>query len=104
GGGVHVRLYDPTMIPNPRLCDLVIATAREHRIPHQLAVWAAGATDAGAIHQAGRGVPSIVLGVPVRYIHSHASLVHIDDYLAALELLLRLVPRLDGATVESLTA
>lgn len=100
GGGVHVRLYDPTMIPNPRLCELVLETARSHGIPHQAAVWAAGGTDAGAIHQVGRGVPTIVLGVPVRYIHSHASILNIEDYEAALELLVRLIPRLDHETVD----
>jgi endoglucanase len=104
GGGVHIRLYDPTMIPNPRLCDFVVETAKSNGIPHQLAVWAAGGTDAGAIHQVGRGVPSIVLGVPVRYIHSHVSLINLDDYEAALELLLRLIPTLDEATVGHLVA
>ena len=103
GGGVHVRLYDTTMIPSPRLCELVIDAARSHGIPHQLAVWAAGGTNAAAIHVAGRGVPTIVLGVPVRYIHSHVSVLDMDDYAAALDLLLALVPRLDHAAVERVT-
>ncbi len=102
GAGVHVRLYDPTMIPNPRLCELVLETAKSRGIAHQVAVWQAGGTNGGAIHQVGRGVPSIVLGVPVRYIHSHVSIVDIDDYLAALELLLHLVPRLDHSMVEGI--
>ena len=104
GGGVHVRLYDPTMIANPRLCDLVAETAEANGLPYQLAVWKAGGTDGGAIHQIGRGVPSIVLGVPVRYIHSHVSVLDINDYLATLELLLHLVSRLDDATVGSIAA
>jgi endoglucanase len=102
GGGVQIRLYDPTMIANPRLCDLVIETAQAHQISHQIAVRHSGGTDAGAIHQVGRGVPSIVLGVPARYVHSHLSIIHIDDYYAALSLLLHLIPQLDGATVDSL--
>jgi putative aminopeptidase FrvX len=102
GGGVHVRLYDSTMIPNPRLCEFVIQTARSHGIPHQPAVWAAGGTDAAAIHQARRGVPTIVLGVPVRYIHSHVSLVHLDDYLAAKELLLHLLRSLDRPAADAI--
>ena len=100
GGGVHVRLYDPTMVTNPRLAGFVIETARAHGIPHQVAVWAAGGTDAGAIHQTGPGVPSIVLGVPVRYIHSHVSVMHLDDYEAALSLVLHLIRALDRAGVE----
>jgi endoglucanase len=102
GGGVQIRLYDPTMIANPRLCDLVIETAKANQIPHQIAVRQSGGTDAGAIHQAGCGVPSIVLGVPARYVHSHVSIINIDDYRAALELLLHLIPRLDQSTVDAL--
>jgi endoglucanase len=103
GGGVHVRLYDPTMIANPGLCELVLDTARAHGIPHQVAVWGAGGTDAGAIHRTRRGVPSVVLGVPVRYIHSHVSVIDIHDYSATLELLRVLIPRLDRPLVRSLT-
>ncbi len=102
GGGVQIRLYDPTMIPSPRLCEFVIETAKSHQIPHQLAVRQSGGTDAGSIHQVGSGVPSIVLGVPARYIHSHVSIINIDDYLATLDLLLHLLPKLDENTVAAL--
>ena len=102
GGGVQIRLYDPSMIANPRLTELTIETATAHQIPHQIAVRTSGGTDAGAIHQVGRGVPSIVLGVPARYVHSHVSIINIDDYQATLDLLLRLIPRLDAPTVDSL--
>lgn len=101
GGGVQIRLYDPTMIPNPRLCEYVIETAKAHQIPHQLAVRQSGGTDAGSIHQVGSGVPSIVLGVPARYVHSHVSIINSDDYSATLDLLLHLVPKLDEYTVNS---
>ena len=102
GGGVQIRLYDPTMIANPRLAELIIEIAATHQIPHQIAVRTSGGTDGGAIHQVGRGVPSIVLGVPARYIHSHVSIINIGDYRAALDLLLRLIPQLDSAVVDSL--
>lgn len=99
GGGVHLRVFDTTMIPNPALAAFVIDAARSAGVPHQIAVWAAGGTDAAAIHLAGRGVPSIVLGVPARYIHSHASMIDLGDYAAALALLLALIPALDAAAV-----
>lgn len=102
GGGVQIRLYDPTMIANPRLAEIMIETATAHQIPHQIAVRTSGGTDGGAIHQTGRGVPSIVLGVPARYVHSHVSIINLDDYRAALDLLLRLIPKLDSAVVDSL--
>ncbi len=102
GGGVQIRLFDPSMIANPRLVELTIETTTAHQIPHQLAVRTSGATDAGAIHQIGHGVPSIVLGVPARYVHSHVSIINIDDYQATLDLLLHLIPQLDASTVDNL--
>ena len=102
GGGVQIRLYDPSMIANPCLTELTIETATAHQIPHQIAVRTSGGTDAGAIHQVGRGVPSIVLGVPARYVHSHVSIINIDDYRATLDLLLHLIPQLDAGIVDNL--
>ena len=86
GGGVQIRIIDSSMIVNPKLADFVIETAKQHEIPYQLGVRQSGGTDGGAIHQFGRGVPSVVLGVPSRYIHSHVSIINIDDYTAVLEL------------------
>jgi putative aminopeptidase FrvX len=100
--GVQIRLFDPTMIACPKLCDLVVRVANECGIRHQIAVRQTGGTDAGAIHQSGRGVPSVVLGVPTRYIHSHVSIISIEDYRAARDLLLALLPRLDADAVASL--
>lgn len=100
GGGVQIRLYDPSMIVNPKLGEFVIETARRHQIPYQVAVRQSGGTDGGAIHQVGTGVPSIVLGVPARYVHSHVSIINIDDYTATLELLSHLVREIDASVVK----
>lgn len=48
-------------------------------------------------------VPSISAGAPTRCIHSHAGILHADDYDAALKLLLALIRRLDGKTVARFT-
>ena len=100
GGGVQIRLYDPSMIVNPKLGEFVIETAKAHQIPYQIAVRQSGGTDGGSIHQVGTGVPSIVLGVPARYVHSHVSIINIDDYTATLELLSHLVREIDTSVVE----
>jgi endoglucanase len=100
GGGVQIRLIDSSMIVNPKLADFVIETAKRHEIPYQLGVRQSGGTDGGAIHQSGIGVPSVVLGVPSRYIHSHVSIINIDDYTAALELTKHLVCEIDASVLE----
>jgi putative aminopeptidase FrvX len=101
GRGVQIRAFDPKCVSNPRLVDFVLAVARVENIPHQLAVRTGGSTDGGAIHLSNAGVPTVVLGVPARYIHAHASIIHLDDYLATRDLVLALLVRLDEARVRS---
>lgn len=103
GKGPQVRLLDPTAVTNPRLADLVLDTATAAGIPVQVAVRTSGGTDARAIHLSGSGVPTIVIGVPARYIHSHNSIIHLRDYLATLDLVQALLRRLDAPTVAGLT-
>jgi putative aminopeptidase FrvX len=102
GGGVQIRLYDPSAITNPRLARLAIETARAEGIPHQVTVRRSGGTDAGSFHLANEGVPSIVLGVPARYIHSHNAIIDVNDYLHLVSLTIALVRRLDQDTVNDL--
>jgi putative aminopeptidase FrvX len=102
GGGVQVRMFDPSAISNPRLARLAIDTAREEGIPYQVTVRRGGGTDAGAFHVANHGVPCVVLGVPARYIHSHNAIIDLNDYLHMLALTVALVRRLDEETVEGL--
>ncbi|MEY2821325.1 MAG: M42 family metallopeptidase [Opitutales bacterium] len=103
GGGVQLRAYDPTAIMSPRLVDLARAVAAEEGIPVQLAVRRTGGTDARAFQAFGHGVPVIVLGVPARYIHTHQSVVDLDDLRACVALTVALARRLGPAAVAGLT-
>ena len=102
GKGPVILLYDASMIPHTGLRDLVIDIAGEENIPIQFDTIAAGGTDAGKIHLFGAGVPSLVVGVPVRYIHTHAAIMHRDDFDNAAKLLVAVVKRLDAETVRHL--
>jgi endoglucanase len=104
GRGVQIRCFDPTMVVHGPLKELVVETACQEEIPHQLVVRESGGTDAGSIHLTGPGVPSIVLGVPVRYIHSHHSVFDLADYEATLKLLLALAKKIDAETLHRLTS
>jgi len=103
GGGVQIRMFDPSAIGNPRLAHLAIDTAREAGIPHQVAVRRSGGTDAAAFHLASEGIPSVVLGTPARYIHSHNAIIDINDQLALVALTIELAKKLDARTVADLT-
>ncbi len=103
GAGPSLLLFDARMIPNLKLRDLVIETAEANEIPLQFSTMTGGATDGSQIHLHRTGVPTVVLSVPARHIHSHVSIIHRDDYDRALKLLTAVLEKLDQETVTGLT-
>ncbi len=103
GQGPTIVLYDVRMIPNIRFRDLVLETAKQIGVPVQMSAIEGGATDGGVIHLHGVGVPTVVIGVAARHIHSHSSIIHRHDYDNAVKLLVALIERMDEKTVASLT-
>ncbi|WP_379145302.1 M42 family metallopeptidase [Paenibacillus sp. sgz500992] len=101
GQGALLRIYDPTMITHRGLLEYVQDTADTHRIKYQYFV-SQGGTDAGQVHVSGIGVPSTVIGICSRYIHTSSSIIHSDDYDAAKELLIKLVEGLDRTTLQTI--
>lgn len=101
GKGVLLRIYDRTMITHRGIREYMLETAEKHNIPYQYFT-SMGGTDAGRVHLSGEGVPSILVGIPSRYIHSHTSMIHIDDYAAAKEMLVKLVTSMDHSTLETI--
>ena len=99
GGGPLVVIYDATSIPNQGLLRYVQDTAKKLRIPLQYESVERGGTDAGRIHISGQGVPTISMGIPSRYIHSHVSIMDRRDYDKTVRLLVALVKGLDKKTV-----
>ena len=103
GSGPTVLIFDARMIPNLALRDLVINTAREIGVQVQLSAIEGGATDGGAIHLYKTGVPTVVIGIPARHIHSHNAIIHRADYDGAVKLIIELLSRLDKKRVAGLT-
>ncbi len=101
GGGPVLVLLEARMIPSLKFRNFVIDTAAERGIPLQYSAGLGGSTDGGQVHLHGTGVPTIVLGVPARHIHSHAGMIHRDDFDKTLQLVLALVQKLDEKTVKS---
>lgn len=101
GKGALLRIYDRSMITHTGMRDFVLDTAESNKIPYQYFI-SQGGTDAGRVHTSNEGVPSAVVGICSRYIHTHASIVHVDDYAAAKELIVKLVKSTDQATVDSI--
>ncbi len=103
GAGPAVLIYDAVMIPNLKLRDLVVKTAEEKKIPYHLTYMERGGTDGGRVHISRAGVPSIVIGPPVRYIHSHNGILNRTDYDNTVKLLTEIIKKLNTTTVKSFT-
>ena len=101
GKGTLLRIFDRSMVTNQSLREFILDTAETHQIPYQYFV-SNGGTDAGRVHLANKGVPSAVIGICSRYIHTSASIIHVDDYLAAKELLIQLVKSTDATTLDTI--
>lgn len=101
GKGTLLRIFDRTMVTHRGLREFILDTAESNNIPYQYFV-SPGGTDAGRVHISNEGVPSAVIGICSRYIHSSASIIHVDDYAAAKELLIKLVRTLDKSTFNTI--
>jgi len=102
GAGPAILLFDGSMIPNIKLRDFVIETAEKRKIPYHVTVMIKGGTDGGRVHVNRGGVPSIVIGTPVRYIHSHNSILNRVDYDNTVKLITEVIKRLDSKTVKAI--
>jgi putative aminopeptidase FrvX len=103
GEGPQIIIYDASMVSHKGLRDLVTDTADELNIPYQFDAVPGGGTDSGAIHLTHNGVPALSITIATRYIHSHAAMLHRDDYENAVKLIVEVIKRLDRETVDRIT-
>ncbi|WP_284139793.1 MULTISPECIES: M42 family metallopeptidase [unclassified Virgibacillus] len=102
GKGPQLVLYDASMISHKGLRDLVVETADKHDIPYQYTSIAGGGTDSGSIHLTANGVPSLSITIATRYIHSHAAILHRDDFENAVKLIVEVIKQLDHDKVKEI--
>ncbi|MFA1821250.1 M42 family metallopeptidase [Virgibacillus oceani] len=102
GKGPQLVLYDASMISHKGVRDFIVNTADENDIPYQYTSMAGGGTDSGAIHLSANGVPSLSITVATRYIHSHAAILHRDDFENAVKLIVEAIKKMDSETVKEI--
>ncbi|KSU83315.1 MULTISPECIES: M42 family metallopeptidase [Fictibacillus] len=102
GAGPLITFLDSSMVPHVPLRNLVMDIAEKNNIPYQVDVMLGGGTDAGRFHLFKKGVPSIVIGVASRYIHSHVSMVSKSDLENTVKLLVAFVKEMDENKMKSL--
>lgn len=93
GEGPAIKIKDHSLLSHPAVKNLMIETAKENHIPYQLEVLEFGGTDSGAIHLTREGIPSGVLSIPCRYIHSPSETVSKNDVENAIVLLTKILEK-----------
>ena len=99
GKGPMLRHIDSKTIINPRFQRFALDIAKKCTIPVQEAVRSGGSTNASQIHLSHRGIPTIVIGVPVRYAHTHWGISSLEDVQNAVKLGVEIIKALDEATI-----
>ncbi|MDT4762834.1 M20/M25/M40 family metallo-hydrolase [Sphaerochaeta sp. PS] len=99
GKGPMLRHIDSKTIINPRFQRFALDVAKQCNIPVQEAVRSGGSTNASQIHIAQRGIPTIVIGIPVRYAHTHWGISSLSDVENAVKLGVAIIKALDAETI-----
>ncbi len=102
GEGPLLFVKDGGLISHRGFMKFAKAVAKELEIPFQLEFLGGGSQDGAAISQNGSGCPTIVISLATRYIHSHTSIIHRDDYDNAVKLVTAIVNRLDDKALEQI--
>jgi endoglucanase len=77
------------LIATPQVIEWLVGTAKEFDIPMQLEASEGGTTDATAIYLTRSGIPTGVISVATRYIHSPVEMLSLNDIDDAAELMAR---------------
>jgi endoglucanase len=96
GGGATITRGP---IVNRHVSDLLTLAAEEEAIPHVFEVYTASThTDADAVHVSRAGVPTGLVALPLRYMHSPCELASLDDVESAVRLVTAFAARLTPDT------
>jgi len=87
GAGPVITFMDRVSIPDRNVMDTLINTAKKHQIPWQYKRTTMGGTDAGVISRAAEGIPTAIIALPCRNLHSPSTVISLDDYDNTLKLL-----------------
>lgn len=102
GAGPTLFVYDRSMIPNQALVEWVIQLARKNNIPLQLELESGYGEDGAKMQTSGKGVPTINLGIPMRYAHQQAGVFDIQDYRQLVKLLGLIVANFNQDVLEQI--
>lgn len=80
GLGPSIFLHDSSMLPDKNLQNYIERIASDNGINLQYEVLAGYGEDGAMYQKSRKGIPAINLGIPTRYLHSHNSVIDLNDY------------------------
>lgn len=95
GTGVALGVMDGSAIAHTGLLKALEAICQENQIPYQYDMTSVGGTDSGELSKVDAGVMNITLSIPSRYMHSHRTIIHTDDFQATVDLIVSFIKAMD---------
>ena len=95
--GPMLRWFDRSYITSPRFMRYAIDLAHEKNIPVQESVRKGGGTNAGITHR--YNIPTIIIGIPVRFAHASFGICSEEDYDNAVKLAVEIITNIDAQTI-----
>lgn len=99
--GPMLRFMDKSIVCSPRYQRYVLDLAEEKGLAVQSSVREGGGNNGAIINTALDGIPVIVVGVPVRYIHSHYGITSYYDFEATVQLATEVVRSMTADIIRS---
>jgi tetrahedral aminopeptidase len=96
GNGVAITIIEASgrgLIVNEKIKELFIETAKLNKIKYQVDVIEGGMTDGAMIYMNRQGIPTGVLAIPTRYIHSSTGVFNLKDLDATIELAVKVIEK-----------
>ncbi len=99
--GPMFRHVDVSVICNPRYQRHVLSLADEKGIPVQESVREGGGNNGAVIQRALGGIPVVVAGVPVRYIHTQSGITSYEDFENTVNIAVETVKSINRQVIET---
>lgn len=100
-GGGPVVCIGPNI--HPKLRKKLMDIAKEYNIPYQVEVEPGNTgTDAWDIQIIGEGIPTLLISIPIKYMHTSVELVNMEDIKNTGRIMAKLIEKLKSEEVEEL--
>lgn len=103
GTGVALSMFDSYTISNKKLIKSVEDIAKKNKIPYTFDALTGGGTDAGVIQLAKDGVKAMTISIPSRYMHSHVSMIDLQDVQSVVDLIINYLKEFNEKTLDRMS-